>query len=48
MTRWDDKAFAEGIAAYRAGLSIDANPYDHGTKVYDSWEEGWIKASNNK
>lgn len=49
MTRWDPDAFNTGILDFAAGMSIDDNPYDIEVDDFkhDSWEEGWIKASNS-
>jgi len=45
MTQWDDFAFNEGWAAFFNGNSIEDNPYTD-PFLHDSWEEGWIAASN--
>jgi ribosome modulation factor len=34
-------AYDKGVAAARAGMSEDANPYDPGTEDYRSWLAGF-------
>lgn len=50
MTNWDRIAFEAGRYAFRSGRSISDNPnnQERDTWLYDSWEEGWIKASNER
>ncbi len=36
--------YAEGEEAFRAGKTLDANPYDEGTDDALDWEDGWNDA----
>lgn len=51
MTAWDGEAYHQGwLACHVHKQPIDANPYDVETNAFlhDSWQEGWINASNRR
>ena len=39
-------ASAEGIGAFSAGLTAEANPYREGTSLWFCWRDGWEKAES--
>lgn len=37
----DSTAFAQGVQAYNAMISIESNPYDYPSDEYIEWNDGW-------
>lgn len=40
----DDKALADGIAAFRQGLARTTNPFDASSENWMCWRDGWEQA----
>jgi len=39
------KAYGQGAAAHKQGLTLDSNPYRKGGFNYQAWVEGFVRSA---